>query len=613
MKNVLKNKLNWIKIFKFSKNKKKLNFLVQLFFIQEKLEKKKFHLFPALRTERKKLEGPKDWKQLELQYENFFYLKSNPNLFISKFLKFTNKNLSFQKFYLTNREFKKETLTNNSRASLNPSWTKKTYFLENFQRSNQKTCMSQRPAVIEKEWVQKGDFVCESVNSFLGELALGKNILIAYMPWQGYNFEDAILVSENLVNNHAYTTLHIEKFNIKARNTHQGYEQIDIPWFFKTEQNYLQDAKDYSYLKFQHYGCSPRDQKKQTGNFNLNQNGIVKPGTWVEPEDILVGKNTPLPQTEMSGLEKLFYTVFEKSRPKFRDTSLRTPKGVEGRVLDIQIKKFCLDQHGNKEPLILIENVDVYIVDSRALKVGDKMAGRHGNKGIVSNILPRQDMPYLPDGTPIDIVLNPLGVPSRMNVGQVLECLLGLAGKYLHQQFKIRPFDEIYGTQASRSFVYSKLYLARLKTGQKWLFQPSQPGKTKLFDGQTGHCFDQGVTVGYAYMLKLIHLVDEKIHARSVGPYNSITQQPVKGRRRKGGQRLGEMEIWALEGFGVAYTLHEIITVKSDDITGREKIFGSIVEGKKLSIGTAEAFQVLIHELRGLALNLNRTLPLKKQ
>ena len=232
------------------------------------------------------------------------------------------------------------------------------------------------------------------------------------------------------------------------------------------------------------------------------------------------------------------------------------------------------------------------------------MAGRHGNKGIVSNILPRQDMPYLPDGTPIDMVLNPLGVPSRMNVGQIYECLLGLAGRYLGQNFQIRPFDEVYGTEASRSLVYSKLYETRLKTGQEWLLNPNFPGKTRLFDGRTGECFDQPVTVGQAYILKLIHLVDEKIHARSTGPYSLITQQPLRGRSKHGGQRLGEMEVWALQGFGAAYILQELLTVKSDDMRGRHQVMRSILTNDSFTLGTPESFKVLIRELQSLCLDI---------
>jgi DNA-directed RNA polymerase subunit beta len=247
----------------------------------------------------------------------------------------------------------------------------------------------------------------------------------------------------------------------------------------------------------------------------------------------------------------------------------------------------------------------IYIAEKRKIQIGDKIAGRHGNKGIVSNILPCEDMPYLPDGTPLDLVLNPLGVPSRMNVGQIFESLLGLAGTYLNQCYKIQPFDEIYGSEASQSLVYSKLYEARIKTGQYWLFNPNYPGKIKLFDGRTGNCFEQPSTVGKAYILKLIHQVDEKIHARSTGPYSLITQQPLRGRSKQGGQRVGEMEVWALEGFGASYILQELLTIKSDDIDGRNKLTKSILNNKSLQCGTPESFKVLIRELQALCLDIS--------
>jgi DNA-directed RNA polymerase subunit beta len=250
------------------------------------------------------------------------------------------------------------------------------------------------------------------------------------------------------------------------------------------------------------------------------------------------------------------------------------------------------------------QKVHIYLAEKRKLQIGDKIAGRHGNKGIISNVLPRQDMPYLSDGTPLDIVLNPLGVPSRMNVGQIFECLLGMAGYYLKQNYKIQPFDEIYGCEASRSLVYSKLYEARIKTGQDWLFNPNHPGKTRLFDGRTGDCFKQPVTVGVAYILKLIHLVDDKIHARSTGPYSLVTQQPLRGRSKQGGQRVGEMEVWALEGFGAAYILQEILTIKSDDLKGRNQVINSILNNKPVNFGLPESFKVLVRELQSLCLDI---------
>ena len=448
------------------------------------------------------------------------------------------------------------------------------YFLDKYQRSNQDTCLTQRPIVHEGDWVQKGDLLADGTASVGGELSLGKTILVAYMPWEGYNFEDAILISERLIYEDIYTSIHIERYEIEVRDTKFGVEQI-------TNQIPEIEASELSHL---------------------DSRGITKIGSWVKEGDILVGKTTPIQKKSLSPHEKLLYDIVKKEIPTTRDTSLRVPKSVHGRVVDIQIL-----ETENIPPEIDFEGpgrVHIYVAEKRKIQVGDKMAGRHGNKGIVSKILPRQDMPYLPDGTPIDMVLNPLGVPSRMNVGQVFECLLGLAGKQLDQQFKIIPFDEIYGPEASRSLVYSKLFEARLKTGQKWLFDPNFAGKTKIFDGRTGESFDQAVTVGQAYMLKLVHLVDEKIHARSTGPYSLVTQQPLRGRSKHGGQRLGEMEVWALEGFGAAYTLQELLTVKSDDMKGRHQVMDAILNNRSISLGTPESFKVLIRELQSLCLDV---------
>ena len=448
------------------------------------------------------------------------------------------------------------------------------YPLAEYQRSNQDTCVSQRPIVYEGDWVQKGDLLADGTASVGGELALGKNILVAYMPWEGYNFEDAILISERLIYDDVYTSIHIERYEVEIRETKFGIEQI-------TKQIPEVESSEIS---------------------QLDSRGIIKMGSWVKEGDILVGKITPIQKKSLSPHEKLLYDIVKKEIPTTRDTSLRVPKSVHGRVVNIQIL-----ETENIPPELGFQGpgrVHIYIAEKRKIQVGDKMAGRHGNKGIISKILPRQDMPYLPDGTPLDIVLNPLGVPSRMNVGQVFECLLGLAGQQLHQQFKIRPFDEIYGPEASRSLVYSKLYEARLKTGQNWLFDPNFAGKTKLFDGRTGEAFDQAVTVGQAYMLKLVHLVDEKIHARSTGPYSLVTQQPLRGRSKHGGQRLGEMEVWALEGFGAAYTLQELLTVKSDDMKGRHQVMDAILNNTPIELGTPESFKVLIRELQSLCLDV---------
>ena len=788
------------------------------------------------------------------------------------------------------------------------------YSLDNFHRSNQDTCLVHKPSVFEGQWVQSGDLLADCSASVGGELALGQNILIAYMPWEGYNFEDAILVSERLVYDDLYTSVHIERYELELRQTKQGVEEI------------TRDIPEVSESSLKH----------------LNNFGIAKLGSWIKEGDILVGKVTPINKKIQSNYQKLLYTILEKTVLPFRDTSLRAPKGIKAKVIGIQIfkhsknniisdfalkklepsnfevnstnillmkenkKKFNLKQkiesdptlfredkinkfsklysstklkneifkqknekqldsqkvisiksilsqndikdksrkstldvlkknltiskatidkkskkffinknnfffknqninkkinsdleivktssvnlinfydylsfsnssiisknqffswkfkklsfnlfitffskglilknfirsfnfykfiknkksivntnnillnkliplsyttssmvgsdhlvtydltdiykikykdgnwffdkilaqikdsnhlegirkigirkndsyflrtpHGdvrktaeltlgtieegisNKiKPRVLnnsitlssrspnfynpsslkrlndVSSIQIYLAEKRRLQVGDKMAGRHGNKGIISQILPIEDMPFLPDGKPLDMVLNPLGVPSRMNVGQIYECLLGLAGKYLGQHFKIFPFDEMYGAEASRSFVFSKLYDARIKTGKQWLFNQKAPGKIRLYDGRTGETFDQSITVGYAYMLRLVHMVDDKIHARSTGPYSLVTQQPLRGRSKQGGQRLGEMEVWALEGYGAAFTLLEMLTIKSDDMNGRMTLWSNLILNKEISIGTPESFKVLICELQALCLDI---------
>nr|AYQ95001.1 RNA polymerase beta subunit protein b [Palmellopsis texensis] len=769
------------------------------------------------------------------------------------------------------------------------------YSLDTFHRSNQDTCLVHKPAVFEGDWVQSGDLLADCSTSVGGELSLGHNILVAYMPWEGYNYEDAILLSERLVFEDVYTSVHVERYEISLRDTKTGIEQItrDIP-----------DATESELRK-------------------LNQNGIIKLGSWVEEGEILVGKITPITKKSISNYHNLLNKILGKALKTIKDTSLRAPKGLKAKVIKIQLfngsssnkqtfmfggsfaanyvkntyqrypekhlqkckalaltnstppnanmqlfsllgkkiaskkrrgkilsyknffkffsvippvamvcsrgllssletlqllngpppvpsgpggtkgpifktlhrtathckallkllqrtrrakenlpspwslrrqqslspgpsgpeggcfagplpysvakrpalrvrrrgqifkgrrvkigagvakenrggqalrstrppgpkllrllesnqEKDFVAAEGSKEraikeeqavrcspaphklkdyksykaslyknkiksivktfnyimpykPLIkstlinkqtllnkrtLLKNkrlpklknkgpitkvlnnvncVHVYVAEKRKINVGDKMAGRHGNKGIISQIFPHHDMPFLPDGTPIDIVLNPLGVPSRMNVGQIYECLLGLAGKYLGEQYKIFPFDEIYGSEASRSFVYSKLYEAREKTGLNWLFNPSFPGKIRIYDGRTGEGYNQPVTVGRAYILKLVHMVDDKIHARSTGPYSLVTQQPLRGRAKTGGQRLGEMEVWAIEGYGAAFTLLEMLTIKSDDMRGRINLWSSLIYNKEISIGTPEAFNVLIRELQALCLDI---------
>nr|YP_009105591.1 beta subunit of RNA polymerase [Xylochloris irregularis]AIT94373.1 beta subunit of RNA polymerase [Xylochloris irregularis] len=476
-----------------------------------------------------------------------------------------------------------------------------TYSLQSYQRSNQDTCLHQRPAVVEGEWVYKGDLLSDSSSSVAGDLAVGKNILVGYMPWEGYNFEDAIVISERLVNEGVYTSLHIERYEVEVETrTEQITSKIYQLIFPQQKRSKHSHQKRKSRINL----TESSQLRRPPGRYgvanlrtleHLDQVGIVKVGTWVEPHDILVAKVTPLPVRQLSPQEKLFYTILKKEPASHKDTSLRVPETVHGRVVGVS----TINRSDN-DPA----HVYVFIAKQRKLQVGDKMAGRHGNKGIVSIVLPKANMPYLADGTPLDMVLNPLGVPSRMNVGQVFESLLGLAGGYLDQAYKVVPFDEMYGPEASRSLVFSKLYEARVKTGQDWLFQPSFPGKTKLFDGRTGECFHQSVTVGRAYMLKLAHLVDKKIHARATGPYSLITQQPVRGRAHHGGQRLGEMEVWAFEGFGASYNLQECLTIKSDDTRGRYHIITAITKGNTTPLGAPESFKLVISELQSLCLNI---------
>jgi DNA-directed RNA polymerase subunit beta len=448
------------------------------------------------------------------------------------------------------------------------------YSLSKYQRSNQDTCLNQKPLVRIGEKVVAGQVLADGSSTEGGELALGQNIVVAYMPWEGYNYEDAILISERLVQDDIYTSIHIEKYEIEARQTKLGPEEItrEIP-------NVGEDA-----LR------------------QLDEQGIIRIGAWVEAGDILVGKVTPKGESDQPPEEKLLRAIFGEKARDVRDNSLRVPNGEKGRVVDVRL--FTREQ-GDELPPGANMVVRVYVAQKRKIQVGDKMAGRHGNKGIISRILPIEDMPYLPDGSPVDIVLNPLGVPSRMNVGQVFECLLGWAGHNLGVRFKITPFDEMYGEESSRRIVHGKLQEARDETSRNWVFNPEDPGKIMVYDGRTGEPFDRPVTVGVAYMLKLVHLVDDKIHARSTGPYSLVTQQPLGGKAQQGGQRFGEMEVWALEAFGAAYTLQELLTVKSDDMQGRNEALNAIVKGKAIPRpGTPESFKVLMRELQSLGLDI---------
>ena len=731
---------------------------------------------------------------------------------------------------------KKTTIIKKPKINLN----KMDYMLETYHRSNQDTCLIQKPAVNEGDWVQIGDLLADSASSVGGELAIGHNIIVAYMPWEGYNYEDAILINERLVYEDIYTSIHIERYEIQTRETKLGSEKI-------TRELPDKHEKEISHL---------------------DKNGIAKIGSWVEEGDILVGKIAPKDIKQLTPQQKLLYKIFEKKLSNTKDTSLRAPKGIHANVINVNIlarekntgfanpsgqnsdtkalgsifsrskktrvdkffpqpgiknkktdflstnkknplglkkfvfnsgvpqriksvfstsvkkynqktrwpwqttiikkarfaykivgfprskfsqafkfasgfrrntkkaykKQFLIDKkqknnilvrsfnlyiprrltlklsnskkfsiirqslnqqlkfsfkkykfsqkqkifahhlkkslykfntpkhlflpyvHNSSDkkhktyiggqdyftnllklkkikkrlvkplkknkklsrffvspefPALKTKNilgcptyVHIYLAEKRKIVVGDKMAGRHGNKGIVSRILPRQDMPFLPDGSSIDIVLNPLGVPSRMNVGQIYECLLGLAGRYLGEHYKIPPFDEVYGADASRSFVLSKLYNARKQTGLKWLFDPNNPGKMRIFDGRNSQPFHQTVTVGVAYVLKLVHMVDDKLHARSVGPYSLVTQQPLRGRSKQGGQRLGEMEVWAIEGYGAAFVLSEMLTLKSDDMTGRQNLWKNLIEHNSISLGSPESFKVLVCELQALCLDI---------
>ena len=449
-----------------------------------------------------------------------------------------------------------------------------THFLQKYQRSNQDTCLNHRPIVRSGDSVIVGQVLADGSACEGGEIALGQNVLIAYMPWEGYNFEDALLVSERLVTDDLYTSVHIEKYEIEARQTKLGPEEItrEIP-------NVAEESLG-----------------------NLDEMGIIRVGAFVESGDILVGKVTPKGESDQPPEEKLLRAIFGEKARDVRDNSLRVPGTERGRVVDVRI---YTREQGDELPPGANMVVRVYVAQRRKIQVGDKMAGRHGNKGIISRILPREDMPYLPDGTPVDICLNPLGVPSRMNVGQVFELLMGWAASNLDSRVRIVPFDEMHGPEMSQRTCETFLTEAAKQPGKGWVYNTKDPGKLVLRDGRTGQPFDQPVAVGYAHFLKLVHLVDDKIHARSTGPYSLVTQQPLGGKAQQGGQRLGEMEVWALEAYGAAYTLQELLTVKSDDMQGRNEALNAIVKGKPIPRpGTPESFKVLMRELQSLGLDI---------
>lgn len=433
------------------------------------------------------------------------------------------------------------------------------YRLENFIRSNQGTCYNQRPICSVGDRVKPLDILADGPSMEQGELALGRNVLMAFMTWDGYNYEDAIIMSERLVKDDVYTSVHIEEYESEARDTKLGPEEItrDIP-------NVGEDS-----LR------------------NLDDRGIIRIGAEVRDGDILVGKVTPKGVTELTAEERLLHAIFGEKAREVRDTSLKVPHGAGGIVLDVKVFN---REDGDELPPGVNQLVRAYIVQKRKISVGDKMAGRHGNKGVISRILPEADMPYLPDGTPIDLMLNPLGVPSRMNIGQVLEMHLGMASRTLGIHMASPVFDG-----ANERDVWETMEEAGM----------DRDGKTILYDGRSGEAFDNRVSVGVMYIIKLAHMVDDKLHARSTGPYSLVTQQPLGGKAQFGGQRFGEMEVWALEAYGAAYTLQEILTVKSDDVVGRVKTYEAIVKGESVpQPGVPESFKVLIKELQSLGLDV---------
>jgi len=433
------------------------------------------------------------------------------------------------------------------------------YKLLKFKRSNQGTCINQRPIVSHGEHIEAGEVIADGPSTDLGEIALGKNLLIGFMTWEGYNYEDAIILNERLLMNDVLTSLHIVEYEAEARDTKLGPEEItrDIP-------NVGDEA-----LK------------------DLDEEGIIRIGAEVDATDILVGKVTPKGENDLSAEERLLRAIFGEKAREVRDTSLRVPHGETGIVVDVKI---FTRENGDELPPGVNKLVRCYIATKRKINVGDKMAGRHGNKGVISRILPEEDMPFMENGEPLQVMLNPLGVPSRMNVGQVLEVHLGLAAKKKGWYIATPVFDGA-NEKDIRELLVDAGY--------------SETGKLRLRDGRTGEWFDNPVTVGYMYMLKLHHLVDDKIHARSTGPYSLVTQQPLGGKAQFGGQRFGEMEVWALEAYGAAYTLQEILTVKSDDIVGRVQTYEAIVKGENIpEPGIPESFKVLIKEMQSLGLDV---------
>ena len=465
-----------------------------------------------------------------------------------------------------------QSVTANKITIINTENKKLNYTLQKYLRSNQQTCINHRPIVWKGQKIKSGQILTDGPAISSTELSLGQNILVGYMPWQGYNFEDAILISERLVYDDIFTSIHIERYKIEIDRNSETLERTtkNIPNLASSE------------LK------------------HLNDDGIVIIGTFLRPGDILVGKVVSNNSSEQLPESKLLRAIFGAKAKGVKDNSYRMSDGEYGRVIETvtfnRRTKFAYN----------FEKIYVFVAQIRKIQVGDKIAGRHGNKGIISRILPRQDMPFLPNGTPVDILLNPLGVPSRMNVGQLYECLLGLAGDNLDSRFKVLPFDEMYGPEISRILINKKLRQASIIKNESWIFNPYTPGKMILIDGRTGKEFENPITIGNAYMLKLIHLVDDKMHARATGPYSLITQQPLRGKAQQGGQRFGEMEVWALESFGAAFTLKELLTIKSDDMQGRNETLSAIVKSQPIPrFGIPESFKVLLHELRSIGLDMS--------
>ncbi len=457
------------------------------------------------------------------------------------------------------------------------SGTLRTYKLQKFQRSNQGTNINQKPLVAAGDKVVKGQVIADGGSTEAGEIALGKNLVVAYMPWEGHNFEDAIILSERLVKDDVLTSIHIEEHEVDARDTKLGAEEItrDIP---NVSEEILKD---------------------------LDERGIVRIGAEVSPGDYLVGKVTPKGETELTPEERLLRAIFGEKAREVRDTSLKVPHGEQGKVIGVRV--FNRDDGDELSPGVN-QLVRVYVAQKRKISDGDKLAGRHGNKGVISTILPEEDMPFLADGTPVDIILNPLGVPSRMNLGQVLEAHLGLAALWGFEKDGTDHDGPVHVATpvfdgARESEILDAIH--SIHANRDGLSMVDEVGKAMLFDGRSGQPFEEPITVGVAYILKLLHLVDDKIHARSTGPYSMITQQPLGGKAQFGGQRFGEMEVWALEAYGAAYALQELLTIKSDDVLGRVKVYEAIVKGENIpEPGIPESFKVLIKEMQSLCLNV---------